>query len=299
MGGSILTERLREGPAPGHNRCAGELQTAWHSRRQSGGLLATATGYGEVQSLPISNVADGLVVADITLTDGVTLEGTVRLATTGQPVAGALVRGYWSGELVLRPRTSNGHYILRDFDRRSISTSHEVLATFKTGDIEWLGRSHIGNNLAPGDHLREIDIAMDVSLETRLAIWKSKPALAPVPGPVTFVLDDADPDFRNKAEYHDTLTAYKGDKMLWQMKVLNVGRMGNSQIIASDPRDGSIWACDQFGSRHSPHQGGRHAGHCIAEIYALAIAVDPETSNLWASPGDARRPIQIFNFTGN
>jgi hypothetical protein len=109
-------------------------------------------------------------------------------------------------------------------------------------------------------------------------------APAPAPKDGILVLDNCDPDFKGKDSYEDNLSSISpAGKLLFRVSGLNnCESIGSNHMIASDPKRGWVWIIENVGHRiHKYDRAGKEL-LVLHDIKASALAVDPETGDLWA-----------------
>ena len=113
---------------------------------------------------------------------------------------------------------------------------------------------------------------------------------APVPKPAArpmgvLVLDDCDPIFKGKADYKDNLTLVNSaGKAVFRVSGFNnASAISSNRGIAVDSARQRIWVKDSVGHRIRQFDLSGRELHSIAGVYCLALAVDLETGNVWAT----------------
>lgn len=116
------------------------------------------------------------------------------------------------------------------------------------------------------------------------------PALASPKGGGVFVLDNCDPDFRGKESYADNISYIDGaGKVVFRVTGLNTCEMvGSNHQIAYDPARKRVWVAECVGRKIRQFDLDGKAVLTIKDIKPGAIAVDPETGNLWARRSDGQ-----------
>jgi sugar lactone lactonase YvrE len=97
------------------------------------------------------------------------------------------------------------------------------------------------------------------------------------------VLDDCDPDFKGKQNYEDNLTYYDATgNVVFRISGLNICEsIGSNHMIAADSDRGCIWLLENVGKQiHKYDRQGKEL-LVIPNVKANAIAIDPESGNLW------------------
>lgn len=103
------------------------------------------------------------------------------------------------------------------------------------------------------------------------------------PGGV-IVLDNCDPEFKDRAAYEDNLTSIDAQgKLVFRVAGLNnCESIGSNHMIATDAARGWIWIAENVG--HNLRKFDRTGKELVIVrgTEASALAVDPDTGNLWA-----------------
>ncbi|WP_020471674.1 serine/threonine-protein kinase [Zavarzinella formosa] len=113
------------------------------------------------------------------------------------------------------------------------------------------------------------------------------PAKPPAPAKPKgiLVLDDCDRQFKDKDKYEDRLTLFdtEGNKT-FRVSGFNVSQtVANSRRIATDPQRDCIWVIENTGQRIQRFDlTGQVTGTINYEGSGSAVAVDPQTGNVWA-----------------
>jgi DNA-binding beta-propeller fold protein YncE len=117
------------------------------------------------------------------------------------------------------------------------------------------------------------------------------------------VLDNCDPDFRGKARYEDNLSFFDSAARL----VARVGGLNNCEEIGSphkiaiDRKRGFVWAVENVGHRLLRFDlAGKKLGE-VAKVEASALAVDPDTGNVWVTRSTGRigeGSLEVFSPAG-
>ena len=97
------------------------------------------------------------------------------------------------------------------------------------------------------------------------------------------VLDDCDPDYKGKDSYEDNLSCIDGDgKLKFRISGFNnCESIGSNHMIATDTQRGCFWVLENVGNRIRKFDRDGKELLTIKDIEAFALAVDPETGNLW------------------
>jgi len=125
-------------------------------------------------------------------------------------------------------------------------------------------------------------------LFTPASSYSADPVVPPVPEIKTdsgvLVLDNCDPEFNGKQNYEDNLTYYDatGNVVFRISGLNNCETIGSDHMIAADSDRGFIWVLETVGNRiHKYDRQGKEL-LVIPNVKANSIAIDPETSKLWA-----------------
>jgi len=111
-------------------------------------------------------------------------------------------------------------------------------------------------------------------------------AAAPAPaGPTAgiLILDNCDGEFRGKEKYDNNLTYIdSAGKLGFRVSGFNgCESIGSNHLIATDPGRDCAWVLEIVGNRiHKYDRAGKEL-LVIRDVKASALAVDPETGNLW------------------
>ena len=99
-----------------------------------------------------------------------------------------------------------------------------------------------------------------------------------------FVLDDCDDQYMGKENYKDNLTFVDPiGKQTFRTSGFNICQsIGCSRMIAVDPARQSVWVVENVAQRIRRFDLTGKETLTINGVYGSAIAVDPETGNLWA-----------------
>jgi sugar lactone lactonase YvrE len=229
-------------------------------------------------------------VDDVKLPAGITLEGSVRFASTGLPAAGAkVVLGrYHEDTDPVTTTTLGGRFRFVGLEQHHFTDEYTtVRATAEEGDggvPKWEGEARLAARLYPGDSLNGVEVTLERSFASVQAEWKKKKAAPAESRYRVAVLDDADPAFSGKAKFDDTLTLHdSGGKPLWQYKGLNVAQtVGGNHAIAFGAKDRSLWVAESVGGRllHFNADTGK-VNWEKPGVKGHAVAVDPRTGNGW------------------
>jgi hypothetical protein len=122
---------------------------------------------------------------------------------------------------------------------------------------------------------------------------RSAPVPVRPPRPGGFlVLDNCDPDYQGKAAYADNLSFYDpaGKLVARVIGLNNCEEIGSPHKIALDVRRGLVWAVENVGKRLLQFNRKGQQLRAVANANASAVAVDPDTGNVWALRGPERFP---------
>jgi DNA-binding beta-propeller fold protein YncE len=117
-----------------------------------------------------------------------------------------------------------------------------------------------------------------------LSSVRAAPALPGSKAGGVFVLDDCDPDYQGKATYADNLSYIDGSgKLVFRVSGLNTCQMiGSNRQIAYDAARGHVWVAECVGHQIRKFDLDGKELLVVKDIKPGAIALDPETGNLWA-----------------
>jgi len=117
-----------------------------------------------------------------------------------------------------------------------------------------------------------------------LSSAEAAPALPGSKAGGVFVLDDCDPDYQGKATYADSLSYIDGSgKLVFRVSGLNTCQMiGSNRQIAYDAARGHVWVAECVGQLIRKFDLDGKELLVVKDIKPGAIALDPETGNLWA-----------------
>jgi DNA-binding beta-propeller fold protein YncE len=127
------------------------------------------------------------------------------------------------------------------------------------------------------------------------------------------VLDDCDDQFRGKEEYRDNLTLLDptGKQTFRVSGFNNCQSIGSSRMVAADPARKCVWVIENVAHRIRRFDLAGKETLTIPGVHGSAIAVDPETGNVWALAGeggigrgrtvvydDKGKEVASYNLTG-
>ena len=124
------------------------------------------------------------------------------------------------------------------------------------------------------------------------------------PRPLVLVLDDCDPVYSGKEAYEDNLSCISADGQLaFRISGFNnCESIGSSHMIAVDNQSGWIWTLELVAHRIRKFDADGNELRTIKDTDASAIAVHPETGNLWVvvSKGTIQGDhTDVFDSQGN
>ncbi len=97
------------------------------------------------------------------------------------------------------------------------------------------------------------------------------------------VLDNADPDFKDKNQYDDRLYLLdsEGNARGIVSGLNTTARFGGAHVLAVDEERKTLWVAENMGGlRHYDLAAGRLLGH-LSDLKAEAVAIHPATGNAW------------------
>ena len=117
------------------------------------------------------------------------------------------------------------------------------------------------------------------------------------------VLDNCDPDYKGKDSYEDNLSCIDDDgKLKFRLSGFNNAEsMASNHTIATDAQRGCFWVLENVGDRIRKFDWDGKELLTIKDIKAFAIAVEPETGNLWVIVSKGRideGQIEVFDGEG-
>ena len=246
-------------------------------------LRAEHPDYGSERASNIVATGEGTRIADIQLPDGITIEGTVRFASTNEVAKGIKVRVVRSSKTLSQATTDiSGRYCLGGIGVPGFYEMLRIRAEGPGETPEWEGQATVEKELKPGDRLTDIDIYLERPLAFRQKSWRSRRGRV-VKGYQVALLNDNDPAYKGKADYEDTVTLYDSSgEQQWRIKGLNACQtIGANHAIVYNPYDEAIWCVEIVGERLI--KLGLD-GKVILEKEDMkpnALAVDTKTGNVW------------------
>jgi DNA-binding beta-propeller fold protein YncE len=143
-----------------------------------------------------------------------------------------------------------------------------------------------------------------VQSSTQPAVFKTA-APAPIEKPKRtgiLVLDNCDEQFQGKVEYEDNLTLLdSAGKQTFRVSGFNnCESIGSSRMIVADPKRDCIWTIENVAHRIRRFDLAGKETLTIEGIHGSAIAVDPETGNLWVLVGEqiGAGKTDVYDTTG-
>ncbi len=117
------------------------------------------------------------------------------------------------------------------------------------------------------------------------------------------ILDDCDEQYKGKKSYVDNLTFFDttGTLKFRQSGFNNCQSIGSSRMIAVDSARECIWVIENVGRRIRRLDFAGKENLTIPEVHGSALAVDPETGNVWALIGDGsigKGKVAVYDSTG-
>src|SRR5215471_18113312 len=102
------------------------------------------------------------------------------------------------------------------------------------------------------------------------------------------VLDNCDDQHQGKEVYKDNLTFldHTGKQRFRVSGFNNCESIGSSRMVVADPARKCVWVLENVGHRIRRFDFAGKETLTIPGVRGSAIAVDPETGNLWALAGD-------------
>jgi hypothetical protein len=115
---------------------------------------------------------------------------------------------------------------------------------------------------------------------------------APLPAKPTgvIVLDDCDPQYKDKDRYEDNLSFYDAaGKLLRRVSGLNnCEEISSPHKIAVDVARGRVWVTENVGHRLLQYDLSGREQLNLSDVKASALAVDPSTGNVWVARSTGR-----------
>jgi RNA polymerase sigma factor (sigma-70 family) len=104
------------------------------------------------------------------------------------------------------------------------------------------------------------------------------------------VLDNCDDQYQGKEEYNDNLTLLDPTgKQSFRVSGFNNGEsIGSSRMVAADPARKCIWVTENVAHRIRRFDLAGKETLTIPGVHASAIAIDPQTGNVWALAGEGQ-----------
>jgi DNA-binding beta-propeller fold protein YncE len=156
---------------------------------------------------------------------------------------------------------------------------------------QWFGGAEV---VAVSFTLTRRTIMLRLILPTILGIAVLSVAVAaPLPEPAEkptgiLVLDNCDDEYKGKEEYKDNLTLFdSAGKQTFRVSGFNNAEsISSSRMIATDPTRKCIWVIENAAHRIRRFDLAGKETLTIPGVHGSAIAVDPETGNVWALAGE-------------
>lgn len=142
-----------------------------------------------------------------------------------------------------------------------------------------------------------------VSVVIAMAVAAPAPKQTPKPTGI-LVLDNCDDQYRGKPDYNDNLTLLDhSGKLKFRVSGLNnCESIGSSRMVAADPAHTCVWAIENVAHRIRRFDLAGKETLTIPGVHGSAVAVDPETGNVWALAGQGRigsGKVIVFDRLGN
>jgi len=104
------------------------------------------------------------------------------------------------------------------------------------------------------------------------------------------VLDNCDDQYQGKEQYQDNLTLLDPTgKLTFRVSGFNnCESIGSSRMVAAEPARKCIWVIENVAHRIRRFDLAGKEMLTIAGVHGSAIAVDPETGNVWALAGEGQ-----------
>jgi hypothetical protein len=101
------------------------------------------------------------------------------------------------------------------------------------------------------------------------------------------ILDDCDVQYQDKIDYKDNLTLLDstGEMTFRVSGFNNCESIGSTRMIAADPQRKCVWVIENVAHRIRRFDLAGKETLIIPGVHGSAIAVDPETGNVWALAG--------------
>lgn len=105
------------------------------------------------------------------------------------------------------------------------------------------------------------------------------------------VLDNCDPDYKDKPEYEDCLTSIDGrGRLSFRVsKLNNCESIGSNHMIAADDTRDCVWIIENVGRNLRKFNRAGKEMLIVRDVSASALAVDPETGNVWVVTSTAAK----------
>ena len=223
---------------------------------------------------------------DITLADGVTIEGTVRLENR-TPVPSATVT--WDDPSSMNPQSTitdkDGHYRFTGIR----ANDQQRLVTVRAGSFDlhdgsppapyWESSVYHQGLLKPGDHIA-LDLIARPSFAVEHAAWKqirgqerkaiTSSLSSTMPIPNTGV----------RHVYNDTVSVRdQAGTILWKKSGLNLEGGVNPHLMAVDFQRKTLWVGDKRNNRVLHYAANGDLLSETKDVGTFSLAVDPKTGN--------------------
>jgi hypothetical protein len=245
-------------------------------------LVARHPDYGTERVQGVATAGAHARALEIRLPNGIVIEGTVRLKSTGAPVEGAKVTlGYPADPPMTTTSDKQGHYRFGGVDKFDGTSQRDVHAEAGGSPPKWEGQAYYEKPLRLGDRAT-VDVLLEPSASSRLADWQQKPG-KPLEGRSRVaVLDDADPDWTSGRHRDTVVVRDTAGTVLWRATGLNVCQdIGGGHKMAADPQRGTLWAAEVVGGRLINYSRDGAIAWEKPNVSPHAIAIDPKTGNAW------------------
>jgi DNA-binding beta-propeller fold protein YncE len=122
-----------------------------------------------------------------------------------------------------------------------------------------------------------------------MAVAAPAPQESPKPSGI-LVLDNCDDQYQGKDEYKDNLTLLDpaGKQTFRVSGFNNCESIGSSRMVAADPARKCIWVIENVAHRVRRFDLAGKETLTIPGVHGSAVAVDPETGNVWALAGEGQ-----------
>ena len=177
----------------------------------------------------------------IALKEGISLGGSVHYED-GKPAVGAVVAIGWSDEAQKATADVSGAYQFTGLSHDKFYNEYTDLKATIGEPADWEGTARYNGRPQSGDRVGGVDIVLKRSMHSRLAEWEKKSGTAAESRMLAVVVDDADPAYKGKDVFDDTVTLLDGrGQSRWQRGGMNVNVWLQSHGVVANPADHSIW----------------------------------------------------------